>query len=428
MRHSSPAALPVVEWSPRSVSAYDPVTRETVAKKSLSEVAPLVEGRRVVVALSRKSAFLRAVRVPNASHEDVERSIAMQVGNLFPIQASELGFGFRLTDDVGADGRLALVAACPAETLRRLETELSAAGLVAEAIVPASVGAPQLVSDAGLSDAVVVERGTEGLSFDVVSDGELRATRVAPDTLNGTEIEQEVCRSFAVAGLPCGAAIAAGGMDLPSAAYRTQTRTLDALSNGAALRLGIRLELPEAGEKRRLARMRSRARMALLAAAAAAVMTFFSITGQMDKLAAAKASDARWQDSIRTVKSARDAVASRASRFVRTAGLLANALDPGQRPSEILTTVGNALPKDVWITGASFERGKPIQVRGTALKNEGVSEFIDKLSANERFRDVKLVFANNALIDTTPVVNFSISLHAIGNLPIVEVGKGARPR
>jgi Tfp pilus assembly protein PilN len=77
-------------------------------------------------------------------------------------------------------------------------------------------------------------------------------------------------------------------------------------------------------------------------------------------------------------------------------------------------------PSDVWLTGVTFERGKPLLVRGTALSGASVAAYLQSLSGQSRFRDVKLVFANDATIETTQVQQFSISAHAVGNLPLTD--------
>ena len=70
-----------------------------------------------------------------------------------------------------------------------------------------------------------------------------------------------------------------------------------------------------------------------------------------------------------------------------------------------------------------MERGKHIQIRGTAKTSETVAEYIRALQAEPRFRDVRLVFANNAAIETNQVVQFSVSAFPVGNLPLIEFGK-----
>jgi hypothetical protein len=85
----------------------------------------------------------------------------------------------------------------------------------------------------------------------------------------------------------------------------------------------------------------------------------------------------------------------------------------------------------VWLTGFTAERGKPFTARGIAKTGDGVVQYLQALTLEQRLRDVKLVAsANNAKIDETPVVQFSISAFPIGNLTLAdpEAKKSARPK
>ncbi len=70
-----------------------------------------------------------------------------------------------------------------------------------------------------------------------------------------------------------------------------------------------------------------------------------------------------------------------------------------------------------------MERGKPLTFRGTAISDQAVKTFLDGLAVTDRLREVKLLFANNATIEETPVVNFSVQATLVGNLPMVEKEK-----
>jgi Tfp pilus assembly protein PilN len=96
------------------------------------------------------------------------------------------------------------------------------------------------------------------------------------------------------------------------------------------------------------------------------------------------------------------------------------AFNPAQPISDVLTLVSNSVPDGAWLTGVTFERGKPLLIRGTALEGSAVTSYVEALALNERLRDVQLVFANNAEIEGTPVVQFSISAHVVGNLPLAD--------
>ncbi|MEQ1936136.1 MAG: PilN domain-containing protein [Fimbriimonadaceae bacterium] len=80
-------------------------------------------------------------------------------------------------------------------------------------------------------------------------------------------------------------------------------------------------------------------------------------------------------------------------------------------------------PQGLWLTGMGLERGKEGTVRGIATTNDVLSKYLDALSEDPRFRDVKLLFANNSEIEGQPVVNFSITAHIVGNFPLMEAEK-----
>jgi len=80
----------------------------------------------------------------------------------------------------------------------------------------------------------------------------------------------------------------------------------------------------------------------------------------------------------------------------------------------------------VGLTGVTLERGKPVQVRGASTDSAGVKQFLEKLNASDRFRDVKLSFANDAKIDDVPVSQFALTATAVGNLPLAEPDKKKR--
>jgi Tfp pilus assembly protein PilN len=102
------------------------------------------------------------------------------------------------------------------------------------------------------------------------------------------------------------------------------------------------------------------------------------------------------------------------------------AFEPAQPLSDLAAVVDDSLPPGAWLTGLSIERGKPLQMRGAARTADDVARFMDTLGATSRFRDVKLVFANSARIDETPVVQFSVTAVGVGNLPMPAPVKQAR--
>ena len=97
---------------------------------------------------------------------------------------------------------------------------------------------------------------------------------------------------------------------------------------------------------------------------------------------------------------------------------LSTAFSPAQPISDISSVITDSLPTGAWLSALSVERGKPVEVRGAAKESADVSHFVDALAASPRFRDVKLVFANNATIGKTSVVEFDVTAWCVGNLPM----------
>jgi Tfp pilus assembly protein PilN len=97
---------------------------------------------------------------------------------------------------------------------------------------------------------------------------------------------------------------------------------------------------------------------------------------------------------------------------------MTTAFHPGQRLSDISAFVSDSLPKNAWLTGLTLERAKQVQVRGTALSADQVADFVDALGSSPRFANVKLIFANSAVIGTTQVIEFNVTADCVGNLPM----------
>jgi len=59
-----------------------------------------------------------------------------------------------------------------------------------------------------------------------------------------------------------------------------------------------------------------------------------------------------------------------------------------------------------------------VEVRGTAMTSGEVASFVDTLGSSPRFANVKLIFANSALIGTAQVIQFNVTADCVGNLPM----------
>jgi hypothetical protein len=155
-------------------------------------------------------------------------------------------------------------------------------------------------------------------------------------------------------------------------------------------------------------------------AAAAVLFAAFTVSNRMSKASTLRASDSKWQSNMRSLEAAQKSASSKANAALAVDKSLDVAFEPAQTISDAISLAGNLTPKGVWLTGVTFERGKAMLVRGTSVQTELVTAYLQSLSAQQRFRDVKLLFATNGLIETTPITTFSISLHVVGNLPAFE--------
>lgn len=417
MSKTEQKAYPVIEWSPTGVTLYDPVSKSKHEATTIAQIAPLLKGgKEVVVALSRRTSFVRTVHLPNAAKDDVARILQLQIGQLVPIQASDVASDFFFTDHVGSEGRLAVVAAAQAELLRQLNTELSESGLSSVAVVPAALGSSLLAAKLGETECAIVQHSHEGICIDILSQGELRASRVVPMS-NPELIEGEICRSFSLAKLPCADSIGAGGFSFPGVGRTTDLNTLSFLGQ---VPLSLNLELPEILARRVHQKVEKSKRLAMLlwvAALGVGAVIWDIRSSAMDVVAK---SDKKWNVVFKNLNGTKSQAEGKLNTLTKTNTALATAFQPKQRFGDVLAIISGMSPPDLWLTGITLERGKPAQFRGTATNGDAVSLFLTSLSGEARFRDAKLIFANNGTIESTSVVQFSISTHLVGNFPAFE--------
>ncbi|MBV9852677.1 MAG: hypothetical protein JO250_23705, partial [Armatimonadetes bacterium] len=251
---SKPPAPPLhLEWTPGWVRAADTATGRVAEADRLSALAPLLNGRRrVLVGVGRPRVFLKAVRLPRASREDLRRIVTVQLGNLFPVPPAQLAFDFFQTDDQAPDGWLTLVAAIRADDLREIRVALKVAGLTAVRVLPVALAAPAVAARVGAADALVAERGPAGLALDVVEGGVLHLSRVAPD---GSDPEWEARRTLAAARAGDAPVIAAGAVALPGAVVTDRT-ALSLLHEAPPFHFELAEERERAARKRAADRLR----------------------------------------------------------------------------------------------------------------------------------------------------------------------------
>ncbi|HEY0866511.1 MAG TPA: PilN domain-containing protein [Fimbriimonas sp.] len=414
--HQSPFVL---EWSQRALVGYDARSNTTRTFSSAEEVAGAT--REAIVAVGRRSVFIRSVRVPDLGYDEIRQVLQLRLGDLFPVATQDLAIDFQLTDDLNAEGRLAIVAAMPTIELARLYADLRAASVRIIRVVPAAM-ASALIEGVDHQPSAVVQQTVDGLAIDIVAGGAIRQSRV---TNLPQQIEAEICRTFGLTGLECGTIVSAGGLTLPFADLTVKESGLTALYQ-AQDKLSINLELPEEVAARRNRERSRKQRLALLLMAAAGVLGIYVFFDYNDSIAATRQVQTRHDRRMRALKTQQERLETALAATAAQEKELDRAYRPAQKFSDVYTILANRTNAGVWLTGVTLERGKAFSTRGVATSNEAIASYLKALSSEDRFRDVRLVFANNSTIEEVPVVNFSISGFPVGNLPLVETKKGAK--
>lgn len=415
MSRSDPSTIPVVEWSPSGVTVLDPVSGKTYHGDSIAAVRSKIEGDYVVVALSRRSSFLRTTRLPDASKSEVKKILQLQIGTLFPVSPMDTAVDFFLTNNKSGEGRLAIVAAVKSETLKTVIAEVEAAGLKTRAIVPSALGSALLAAEKGLTEAAVVQETTEGLAIDLIEEGELKSARVTPMPAAG-HLSAELARTFAAAKMRPAPILGAGG-------YAAAGGDVDPRSSLAFLgtsQVAINLEPPDLVAKRNLGRTKQVQRVTIWLWLATILLGAVLYDQRSAEQATISQGEKKWKNILNRKKEEEAFAKSRLGEVQKVATVLNLGFEPRQRLVDVAALLTKLTPEGLWITGMSVERGKPATVRGTAISGEAVTKYLELLSANPRFREVKLIFANNAQIEKTSVVQFSLNLHVIGNFSLAS--------
>lgn len=413
----------VVEWSPAGVRAAT-AGGAVQTFSSLEAAGHALGGGPVVLALGRRSVFLRVVPLPTAPKADLRRLLDVQAAALFPLPAGDAAFDVQQTDEVTGEGRLSLVVAIGSTELKRVYEEAKAAGFQVVRVVPAAFGSALVAQNAGLQGAMVVESTPEGTALDAIVGGELRASRVVPDEAS---VEEEVRRTASMAGLIDPVVLVASGLasgpwagDAPDGFRHAKETPLGALVGPSAGKIQIDLEPRDVVRQREGAEQGRRRRLALLLAASAIALVALVAMDRSDAQAKVDQERGKINSAVNRLKGVQKAVESDVLRTVATDQSLDRAFEPAQPLTDVIATITNSIGEGVWLTGISAERGKPVIIRGTGTSSEAVAKYVDRLTKNPRFRDVKLIFSNNAAIDQVQVIQFSVSAFPVGNLPLVD--------
>jgi Tfp pilus assembly protein PilN len=399
---------PVVEWSAKETRVYDPEIGGIVAG-----IDGRLNGKSVVLALSRRLVFLKPMRVPDAARHEVRKVLQVQLADRFPAPLHTLAFDFLLTEDRTSEGRLAIVVAVPEVELNKAIAEVEATGAKVVQVVPSSFGS--LYSAGGTQPVAVVSNAVDGVAIDIVRSDSLLASRVVP----AGRLESEIGRTFQSASLPCGTVWASPNLNLVDADRPLSVEPIALLAERAGT-LEFDLEPPQRVAEIAKAQSAQRSRLAALMAVAALGLAAYAWSDYDEARAKVARQQSRANSAVSRLQATQRAAESDAAKAATLREGVRRVFSPAQKASEILTLPANRVPAGIWLTGCTFERGRPISIRGTARSSNDVATYLDRLNAEARLRDVKLVFANNAKIDETEVVQFSISAFPVGNLPLEE--------
>ncbi len=412
--------MTVVEWSPNGVRVCDPATGKTDSFAGVSEAASAISGKRVVLALSRRSCFVKAIRVPNVPKAEALLALRYQIGQHLPLDPGEASFDLVMSGDATGDGRLAVLYAVRTETLKEAKRQIEEVGAKVAAVTAACIGSACLQREVGSDTYEVVEETPEGLAIDVCVGGVVHYTRLVP---LGPELDlhDEVHRTCGILGRKPAGSVGAGGFDASGLARSIPISGLKALAERHPDTVDI--QIPEEVEARARKAVSTKARTAVLLWVAAAAAGFL-VYSDYEMASAERATlTARAARQTRDDSAKNKALTSDLAALKKKSAILDQAFDPAQPFSDVLIVVSEAAPAGLWLTGANMERGKPLTFRGTAVSDQAVKAFLDGLAVSDRLREVKLLFANNATIEETPVVNFSVQATLVGNLPMVEKEK-----
>ena len=403
----------IAEWDGEAMSVLD-----RTGRRSGTDLGAL-RGKQTVVVLSHRAAQVRATELPPASPDDLRQLVRIKLGDLFPAGPGELAFSVAPRVEDGTPGPTPIYAARVAD-LTEIHGAARAGGFRVAAILPVAAGAAMLAQEMGLTDALIVAPDGPSLGLDIVRAG---GTTLSRPAAIGSPIESEVRRTFLAAGGNGAASVpvvAAGGASVAFADRSTERTPIAALLEAPERWEGLDI-VPEDVRARRAADVRrARMRQGGMILAASVLVLAYVINGRSTRGAEVDRLQRRYNAEVKRYENVLNLTASENLKRDPQIKILERAFTPAQRTSDVTFLVTSLLPKGAWITALTQDKGKPIQIRGTALDSAGVSTFLRNLGTQNRFRDVKLSFANVGEIETKPVVNFAITAFPVGNVPLEE--------
>jgi Tfp pilus assembly protein PilN len=376
-------------------------------------------GKFALVGIGRERTFIKTVRLPKVSGDDLRQLVFVQWKSLFPIEEADAAFCAHQTSDVTAEGILTVVAAVRTSDLIAIREQLATRGIKQVHFIPMAVSAAAALASLGITDGLVVDGNGSQTTFDLVSGGQ---TVLSRSVLHAESAEIEAKRTLLADGQSTAQVFATSNVVF-SGAQVLSADLLSSLADVTGHDLVSRQE--QAAELASITKKNNRLSIYFLIAAV--LLLAVVLTQRFDEEQVVIQGEAKWAKRVARARSNRKIAELESKKQTDFTNLLDPAFEPGQRLTDALGSITMAAPANIWLTGVNMDRGRPIQIRGTAMTNEAVTQFVNVLGASDRFRDVQLVNASLAKIEQTEVVNFTMNVTAVANVPLPKLQKTKKP-
>lgn len=413
MSQKSQRAQLLIEWDREWVRVHFVESAQTKEGVTLNDIEG-INGKTAIVLVSRRMVLQRSLPLPDAQRGDMLIALKMRLGDVFPIPASELAFDFIPTIEKNENGRVCQVFAVRTTDIADIIGICQRFDIQIQQIVPSQAVTIKLAEQNAVSSAIFVERFGDFVNLDAYRYGDLTASKLV--TLGA--LDTELLRMRAMTGE--GTRIFSYNVKLDGTEQVLPSPYINSFFQAP---LTIDLE-PEEYRWARIEKGRQqRHRQAYFIFLAGLILALYTSNEYMTTNAAKAKEEAKFNSRTKQAKLITEHDESESKKMEPQALQLRKAFEPAQQPGDVLKVISSLVPKDTWLTGVTFERGKILQIRGTSKKSELVSAYVIELSKQKRFRDVRLVLVNGGDIEGIPTVTFNITAFPVGNIPMIESGK-----
>lgn len=383
-------------------------TREGVSLGSIEGVG----GKNAVVVLSRRLVMHRSMVLPEAARNDTLVVLKQKLGDVFPIQVSELAFDFLPSAARTSEGRLSDVFAAKTSDVRELLAVCDGLGITVQQIVPAQAYALKVAQEQGLVSGIIAERFGDLVNLDGFKEGSLAVSK----TVTLDRLDDEIARVTAVSG----SKILAQGVEFKGAEQKLGG-FLVSLAGSATIPMDLE---PDEYRREKIERKRKTShRQAYVLFAGGLCVAAMVINELMLKQQDFAKAERRENNLTKMLKLGLDGKTSELSKVGPKGKQLKLAFMPAQKISDVTKVATMLVPKGAWLTSLNLERGKLLQLRGSAKTSEAVATYVGELSKQSRFRDVRLISANAGELEGEKIIQFNITAFPVGNLPVIQTSK-----